>query len=191
MMRPRVWLNHCWTGHPQFAWYPWLRTTLAAAGYDVDVPQLPDPDHPDPEVWQAMATTEIARSAPESTWLVGHSLGACNVLRFLQAWGGEPFAGVVLVAPVLFPLGVAPVDRFVGGGLDLVPLVPARVRAVWALISTDDPYLRSRLWPLTDDLVNRAGAGVMVLGGRGHFSESAGCREVPELVSLFPTLRAA
>ena len=51
-MRPRFVILHGWENRrPSDHWEHWLHDELVARGYEVDYPQLPDPDTPDLETW--------------------------------------------------------------------------------------------------------------------------------------------
>jgi len=42
----RAVLCHCWGGYPEFIWYPYFKAKLKDAGIKVDIPSMPDTDHP-------------------------------------------------------------------------------------------------------------------------------------------------
>lgn len=80
--------------------FPWLERELRAQGFDVLVPELPNPEDPDRDVW----TETLAKTcAPltENDIIVGHSLGGAAVLRMLEAAEARstPHAVVLISTP--------------------------------------------------------------------------------------------
>ncbi len=75
-----------------------LRDELGAA-YDVRYPKMPDEDSPEYEAWEDQIAKELAALDGEVI-LVGHSLGASILLKFLSEEKVEkPVAGIFLIAP--------------------------------------------------------------------------------------------
>ena len=75
-----------------------LRDVLGTA-YDVRHPKMPDEDRPEYQAWRDQITGELAALDGEVV-LVGHSLGASILLKYLSEEGVEkPVAGIFLVAP--------------------------------------------------------------------------------------------
>lgn len=67
-------------------------------GYDVRSPKMPDEDSPEYEAWRDQISRELAALEGE-TMLVGHSLGASVLLKYLSEERMEkPIAGIFLVA---------------------------------------------------------------------------------------------
>jgi predicted alpha/beta hydrolase family esterase len=78
-----------------------LAASLADAlgtGYEVRSPKMPDEDSPEYEAWRDQITRELGALVDE-TILVGHSLGASILLKYLSEEKTEkPIAGIFLVA---------------------------------------------------------------------------------------------
>ncbi len=75
-----------------------LRDALGAA-YDVRYPKMPDEDSPEYEAWKSRIAKELTALDGEVI-LVGHSLGASILLKYLSEEGVEkPVAGIFLIAP--------------------------------------------------------------------------------------------
>jgi serine hydrolase len=90
------WQNYRPTGH----WQHWLATQLTGLGCQVDYPQLPDPDHPDPRRWLAELHTRIAALPGQERTVICHSL-ACLLWLHAVARNTMPVLvdRVLLVAP--------------------------------------------------------------------------------------------
>src|SRR5688572_19611763 len=93
----RIFVVHGWYGHPGEGWFPWLKETLEARGFEVFVPAMPDPAHPRIESWVRQLAGEVGELDQE-TFFVGHSIGCQTILRYLQM-GDARAGGVVCVAP--------------------------------------------------------------------------------------------
>jgi predicted alpha/beta hydrolase family esterase len=75
-----------------------LRDALGTA-YDVRYPKMPDEDRPEYEAWKDQIA-EVLADLDSEVILVGHSLGASILLKYLSEEKAEkPVAGIFLVAP--------------------------------------------------------------------------------------------
>lgn len=173
----RAVIVHCWTGTPSSGWYPDLAQRLQRMGFEVNVPALPRTEDPDPVQWHD-ALDAVIREPGRDLVLVGHSLGALAVLRWLATMAA-PVAGAVLVAPPIGPSPVAVVNRFLVTGSDLPIALPWARRSV-VVVSDEDKYLLPSPTAV-GDVFQRAGAERLILPGRGHFSPASGLKSIPEL----------
>lgn len=82
-MRNRAFIIHGWGGRPEEGWRPWLRDELAARGFEVAVPAMPDTDHPRMDAWLAKLS-ETVGAPDEHCFFVGHSLGVITILRYFE-----------------------------------------------------------------------------------------------------------
>ncbi|MBU1126154.1 MAG: alpha/beta fold hydrolase [Patescibacteria group bacterium] len=80
----KIVLIHGYKANSTSHFYPWLRDELRRLGHDVVLPDLPDPESPDPEVWTKTLVEEVG-PIDDETIVVGHSVGAAAALRFLEA----------------------------------------------------------------------------------------------------------
>lgn len=99
-MARRAIILHGTGGHPDNVWYPWLAERLAARGYVVERPHLPELNV------EPVATTLprllAAHAFDGDTVLVGHSGGAALLLALLEHLEA-PVAQAVLVAGYATP----------------------------------------------------------------------------------------
>lgn len=80
----KIVLIHGFKASSQTGFFPWLKDELHKLGHEVIVPDLPQPDSPDPEAWTKALLEEVG-TVDEQTIVVGHSLGGTMALRFLEA----------------------------------------------------------------------------------------------------------
>jgi predicted alpha/beta hydrolase family esterase len=121
-------------------WQSWLAGRLRAAGARVAYPDLPSPDAPRLEAWQATLEGEL-RALPGAPVVVCHSLSCILWLHHCAAAVREGGCAerVLLVAPPSAASGVRPILPFFP-----VPLDAERVHAAAAgetrLVCARDPY---------------------------------------------------
>lgn len=80
----RIILIHGFKASSKTGFFPWLQDELHKLGHQVIVPDLPDPNSPDPETWTKTLLEEVG-VIDDETIIVGHSLGGAQALRFLEA----------------------------------------------------------------------------------------------------------
>jgi predicted alpha/beta hydrolase family esterase len=173
---------------PAAIWYPSLQHALQKLGCEVDVLALPTPEAPNVTEWTRTLQEAAEGAAPEDTVLVGHSLGAVTVLRYLQEHmqaKQTPFAGAVLVAAMAHPVGYPLLNPFFEPSLDweLVRTAAAKFRV---LIANDDPVLTPNPINHTKIFVEQLGATVTVMPTGGHFPSWG-----PDLPAVLPALPEA
>lgn len=94
----RVFIIHGWGGNSNEGWLVWLKKQLAAKGFEVIVPDMPDTDNPKIENWVGHLKKVVGLS-DEDTYFVGHSIGCQTVMRYLeQLLENEKVGGAVFVA---------------------------------------------------------------------------------------------
>ena len=178
----RAIIVHCWSGTPEYCWYPYVKKELEAEGFEVVVPALPGTDQPELARWLPIARAIIG-TPDEETWLIGHSAGCITILRYLESLSaGETIGGAVLVAGFIDSLGYKELENFF-----LEPLNFAAIRkhcARFTLIHSDnDPYVPLAQGILLKEVLQ---AELIVKHRAGHFSgsvdEPGSCTELPEVV---------
>lgn len=89
---------HGYKGKPETNWKPWLKGELEAEGFEVDVPAMPNTEHPIASEW----TNKLAELIGEPSldiYLIGHSLGCITILHYLETLrDGQKVGGVIFVA---------------------------------------------------------------------------------------------
>ena len=182
-MKKKVFIVHGWGGSPKENWLPWLKKELENRGFEVFVPQLPDPDNPRIQNW-IPALAKVVGIPDEQTYFVGHSMGCQTIARYLE---GLPenikVGGAVFVAGFFKRLtgledepGVPETDaHWLGTPLDLAKVKSHLPKSI-ALFSDNDPYV-----PLDnqDDYRDKLGSKIIIEHNMGHFNESAGVTELP------------
>lgn len=180
----RAVIIHGWSDGPTGSWFPWLRRELAAKGYAVEVPAMPDPAAPRIDAWVAKLR-ETVGAPDEHLTLVGHSVGCQTILRYLASLPeGARTGEVVLVAPWLTLQNLSEGEQPVAEPWLRTPIDLAKVRShasrFTAIMSDDDPYVP--LEPTRGILTGALNASVQVERGKGHLSGEDGVTELPPLL---------
>ncbi len=192
-MAKRAFIIHGWGGHPEEGWFPWLKKELEGRGFEVHVPQLPEPTHPRIYNW-IPKLSEVVGVADEHTYFVGHSMGCQTIARYLESLPeGVKVGGAVFVAGFFKRLtgleddpDVQKTDKhWLDAPLDFKKVASHLPKSI-ALFSDNDPYV-----PLDnqDDFRDKLGSEIVVEHNKGHFSgESDGVTELPIVLQSILTL---
>jgi len=158
----RAVLLHGWGGSPESNFLPWLKAELEKAGWQVDVPELPNAENPDPEAWLA-ALDELKMD--ENTVVVGHSLGGTIITRWLEL-NKTKLKKVVLVGAPTQTGGKHPKTESVKA----LPVSSAirQLAEFEILYSADDPFVTAADTAALSELCAEP---IWQFDGRGHFQE--------------------
>ncbi|MFA5841465.1 MAG: alpha/beta hydrolase [Candidatus Paceibacterota bacterium] len=182
-MKKRVFIIHGWDGYPEEGCFPWLKKELENRGFSVFNPAMPEPLNPRIETWVPFLAKQVG-VPDQNTILLGHSIGAQTVLRYLESFGGNAkVGGVVLLAGWVHLTDEAYEDKE-----DLNIALPWLEKAInWdkvrpcagkfvGIFSDND-----ELVPLTDSEIFREklGAQIIIEHNKGHFSGEDGVTELP------------
>lgn len=185
----RVIIVHCWSGTPDYCWYPWVKNELEAKGFEVIVPQMPETDKPKLALWLPKLT-ETVGEPNEETYLIGHSIGTVTIMRYLeQLPKGQKVGGAVLVAGFNDDLGFEELANFFQTSLDLAKIREKSMKGFVNIHSDDDQYVPA---VHSKNLQDGLGGEAIMLHNKGHFSgpvdNEAACTELPEVVSAIEKL---
>jgi predicted alpha/beta hydrolase family esterase len=149
-MQNRFVILHGWENRrPPEHWQHWLFDELTARGFEVDYPQLPDPDTPDLDTWLEVLdelvtrgerpVTLLAHSLAASLWLTrlarGASAGLVTRLTLAAVPSQDVLRSTVVEAFIDHPPLVAPlpgVEQIVFEG-ENDPYSPGGVRASYEI----------------------------------------------------------
>lgn len=171
---------HGYTASSQANWFPWLKEELEQRGHTVTVLDMPNPQAPVPDQWDAY----LKRAVPECnerTFLVGHSLGCVAILRFLQQTSVACAGGALLVSGFVQPLETLPeLTPFVRDALDFEKLRHLIQRRA-VLTAVDDDIVSCES---SRHLAQQLDAQLAVLPQGGHFIDRDGITQLPEALEL-------
>jgi predicted alpha/beta hydrolase family esterase len=179
----RAIIVHCWSGYPEYCWYPYVKKQLEVAGFSVQVPAFPDTDAPREDAWVPFLA-DCAGRPDDQLFLIGHSVGCITIMRYLETLKpGEQVGGVVLVAGFTDDLGFEELKNYFKAPLDFPKIRSKSKNGFIAIHSDNDPYVPLKF----ADVLNQAlGAEIVIKHAMGHFSgpidKEDSCVELPVVV---------
>lgn len=185
-MRKRVFIIHGWDGYLEECWFPWLTKNLTAKGFEVFMPQLPNPEHPRIHTW-VPKIAEVVGSPDENTYFVGHSMGCQAIIRYLETLphttkiGGAVFVGGFLTRltgleeEIKEDPDVAETEKhWLNAPINFEKVKRHLPKSV-AIFSDNDYYV-----PLDnqDTFRDKLGSYIVIEHGMGHFCDDDGVTEL-------------
>ena len=179
----RVFIVHGWDGSPKTNWFPWLKKELEDKSFEVQIPQLPDPENPRIQAWVPVLAKTVG-TPDELTYFVGHSMGCQTIARYLESLPQETkVGGAVFVAGFfkrLTGLEDEPgVDETAKHWLETpinLEKVKSHLPKSIAIFSDNDPYIP---FDNQDDFKNKLSSKIIIEHNMWHFSESHGITQLP------------
>lgn len=183
----RVVIVHGFKGKPETNWKPWLKNELEEEGYVVDVPEMPNTEHPIASEWNSRLA-EVVGEPNQDLYLIGHSLGAITILRYLETLtDDQKVGGVILVAGFgerFQRYNAGSHDTFFDHELNWKH-IREHCEKFTAIHGEDDPNVELGQLEL---FKQKLGAKALATRGMGHYGSPDGVYEVPmvrdELLNL-------
>jgi len=150
-------------------WFRWLGDQLGGIGYEVAVLQMPNAQDPVPDEW--VGALDKAIGLPDKqTLLIGHSLGAHAILRYLESMKSGQVGAAILVAPWpnLNKIKDSSYSRVAKRWMAKEPgwrSIRNHVDRVVAVFSDSDPFV---LQANSREFEMMLGAKIILLAGKGH-----------------------
>ncbi|MFZ5391551.1 MAG: RBBP9/YdeN family alpha/beta hydrolase [Patescibacteria group bacterium] len=177
---PQVVIIHGFGGSPDNGFKGWLKNELIKSGLNTFNPQMPNPKQPVEQDWVDTITKTIPKPNLD-TYLVGHSLGCIAILRYLeQLPAGTQIGGAFLVAgfsKMLTNDKYQPFANFFNQPINW-PKIKQTCSDLTCFFSDND-------WAVPVEQIEpflKQGAKIIILKDRGHFADSDGCTNLPELL---------
>jgi uncharacterized protein len=177
---------HGYKAKPETNWKPWLKAKLEELDFRVDVPAMPNTEHPVASEWAAKLTETVGQPSAD-TYLVGHSLGCITILRYLESLSEDQvIGGCVLVAGFgeKFEKYQGGHDSFFDHELDW-DKIKVHCSQFVAIHSDDDPGVDPGQLEL---FKQKLGAKTTMMHGMGHFASADNVFEVPTVLEEVVTL---
>jgi predicted alpha/beta hydrolase family esterase len=180
----RAIIVHCWEGIPNYCWYPWLKRELESKGFHVEVPAMPDTDHPRQDAW-VPKLREVIGEPDEGLILIGHSVGCITILRYLERLKPDQrIKGVILVAGFTDDLGYEELKNYFETPIDFETIKSCCPKFI-AIHSDNDPYVDMKH---ADIFKEKLDAKIIVKKEMGHFSgeieDEQACTELPDVLEI-------
>jgi predicted alpha/beta hydrolase family esterase len=185
MTKPTLVLIHRWEATPESDWYPWLFSELLAQKIHLQIPTMPDTNHPSIESW----VETIAACTPKptaSTFYIGHSVGAQAIFRYLERLPEKVKVGGVLSVAGWYALqNLSTEEQRIAEPWLHTPIDYAKILShthhIQALFSDTDPYVSSQNAEQFQSTLN---ASVTIVANRGHFTQDEGIQSDQTILEL-------
>src|SRR3989338_2285369 len=173
---------HMWDGNPKMNWYPWLKEQLENNGFNVKIPEMPEPHKPTISKWINTLKKTMGKTDEEKI-LVGHSIGCQTILRYLQREKNQNILGTILVAPWFNLTDKALPDEeykktakpWLKDNIDFNKVNESCDNFI-AIFSDNDPYVSLSNCNIFEEKLN---AKILLEYGKGHFTEEDNIKELP------------
>lgn len=180
----RVIMIHGWAGYPEEEWRPWLKQKLLEKGYKVDIPSMPNSDNPKMTEWLEYLRRIIGKPT-EDIILVGHSLGAITILRYLEELKeGEKIGAAIFLAGFSYDLEYEGYNKELANFFE-TPVnfeeVKKHCNKFIVLHSEDDKWVDIKHAHLFKEKLN---AETIIQKSMRHYSGDDGISELPILFEL-------
>jgi len=182
-MVKRVFIVHGWGGSPNESIHKWLKIALEKESFEVIAPEMPNTNYPKITEWAAYLS-KVVGEIDENTFFVGHSIGCQTIMRFLEKQN-KKIGGVVFVAGWfnLADMETEEEERIAE------PWIKTAIKfnninnvadKIVVFISSNEPY--GYVKENAKIFEEKLHAKVIIEENKGHFTESDGVTELPEVV---------
>lgn len=179
----KVFIIHGFNGKPNSGWRPWLMRELAKSGVYACALPMPKPEAPIKSEWIETISQAIGKKG-EEVFLVGHSLGAPAILRYLETLDGNmKIGGAILVSSPVFKIdkkGYEKVNRFLDKPFDFDHI--KKVCKDFVVIHGDKDNVVS--FSNAEFLLEKLSCNLVSVLGGNHFGDDEECYELPELLEV-------
>lgn len=185
-MKKRIFIIHGWCGYPEEGWFPWLKKELDKRGFAAEILKMPNAAAPKLEEWIAFLKNAVGK-IDESTFFIGHSIGAQTILRYLETLEEKERVGGAVFVAGWFTLsdwpGITAEDKKIAKPWLEMPIncdkVKRRVKKIVAIFSDNDNAV-----PLKnkDFFKERLDAEVIIDHQKGHFRGEDNITELPSVL---------
>jgi len=179
----RIYIIHGWDGSPKGEWFPWIKKELEKRGYNVTIPEMPNPEEPIIKDW-VNYISEVVEKPDNETYFIGHSIGCQAIMRYLETVD-QRIGGVVFVAgyfkltnlesdeeeKIAKPWLKTPID---------FNKIKKTTDKITAIFSDNDQFVP--LASSKDVLKQKLDAKIVIERNKGHFDEDSGIFEVPTVL---------
>jgi predicted alpha/beta hydrolase family esterase len=179
-IKTNVMIMHGAFGHPHENWFPWLKEEVNLLGKPCYVPCFPTPEGQHLDRWITLFNQFYRNHIHEKTILIGHSLGAVFLLRWLEKHEAYP-AAVILVGTFLGNTGIEKFDLINKDFFDhpfLWEKIKCKTPTFICYHGDNDPYVKR---PCFDYVSRQLNAKKIIISQGGHLNAAAGFFNFPQL----------
>ena len=158
-------------------WGQWLNDSLIKKSYNVFMPTLPEPDHPDRNTWYNEIKL-IADKQSNNLIIVAHSLGVTSALDYIEQ-STFKVKGLVSVSGFADDYGLELNSYFLKKKQINFDKVNKNLEKAFVFYGDNDPYVTQEA---LKSLAKELKVNPVVIKNGGHLNSSAGFTEFPKLL---------
>ncbi|WP_199741618.1 alpha/beta hydrolase [Legionella sp. km535] len=181
MPQSNVIIVHGAYGHPFENWFNWMKIELESIGIECFVPQLPTPHAQELKNWLQLFNATVSPMITPNTILIGHSLGAAFLLRWLEQ-AHQSVSATILAGSFMGTVGIQKFDKinesFFENPFDW-DLIINKSKQFFCYQGSNDPYISMSNFNL---IANNLRARKIIIPNGGHLNEAAGYTSFPLLL---------
>jgi predicted alpha/beta hydrolase family esterase len=205
-----IFIIHGYRSGPKDCWFPWLKKELVKHGFEVFIPKMPHASNPKLKEWLSFIEHYIGHISDiiathnnnnlreyighisdikdikrydRYIYLIGHSLGAVAIIRYLEKMAlGRKIGGVILVAGRFFQRKTLSKSSnfFVGKPINWKKVKKVG-RKFFGIYSVDDPFVSLNNAQILSEKLD---ASIAIEKNKGHFSMSDSVRKLPIVLNV-------
>ena len=172
----KVFIVHGFEGSPNGGWRPWLMAELEKQEIYACALSMPNPENPICAEWVDEISRHTERNKNDEIYLVGHSLGAPAILRYLESAQDVSIFGAVLVSGSSEKNENRKIDNFLDEPFDFGK-IKSRCKKFSIIYGDNDPNV-----PLDNAkfLSQKLSSELIVVENGMHLNGSAGWFSLPQ-----------
>lgn len=187
MSKPNVIIVHGAYGHPFENWFNWMKIELEKLGIECFVPKLPTPQGQELANWIQLFNSTMLPVINQNTILIGHSLGAAFLLRWLEQTN-QSIATTILVCSFTGKVGIEKFDTinesFFSNPFDWHSITN-KSKQFFCYHGNNDPYVADTNF---DFIAENLQARKIIIPNGGHLNEASGYTSFPQLLIQLKSL---
>lgn len=170
---------HGYTASPDENWYPWFQKLATEQHFNLNILRLDPSTHPQLSVWQSQIEQQAGR-LDENSIVIAHSLGTIAALDYLSKHLiHQRIRQLVLIAGFNGRLGrLDEVNPFIDAAQIDFELLKCQIEHRVVIYSEGDHHVLPKF---SIEQAKSLDAELIVARHQGHFIDSEGCTELPEV----------
>jgi uncharacterized protein len=176
----KVFIIHGFEGMPNGGWRPWLMSELSKQNVYACAPAMPNANRPTVAAWVGEIERTIQNGPKGKTFLIGHSLGAPAILKFIEQSHVKKIDGIILIAGLSFPIKKKYVGEFLEQPFDF-KTIKRKVKHIVVIHGTNDPYVHV---DQAHFLATNLDAQLILIKNGGHLNTESGYTKLPQCLKV-------
>ena len=176
----KVFIIHGFEGTPNGAWRPWLMKELDKKDVYACALSMPTPEAPKLNEWIEEIKRFVDINKNDEIVLVGHSLGATSILRYLEQENTLPVSECVLVSGPIKKKKNEKIYEFLEKDFNF-DLIKNKSKKFTVIHGDDDPYVSLNN---AEDISKNLDCKLILIKEGKHLNGSAGFDTLPECLEV-------